>query len=475
MKRPWLAAGLCLVVVGLGTIGVRHESRAELQRALASLRANLPPDARFEYDHAYPRFFARGAGFDNARFIRGETVLTARVLTISNPQGYLSTGLGISRIHAEDITLQGDVTGRIENLTISKLLLPPITPEKHDITGLPPASLIHFNHGQLHGINIDKLSAGCHLHVGEASLNNYGHDDGNSSAWHDVSLFCPAHSMGSLAISNVIRQDIGALSLGFEEDHMTGFRLARLIGWGEARASGKQVPLAQIQSVLWEDKSSGDLQEMTISVMRMQIRTQAASMKQWQDGNLTHIEDETKNISITNLPPPANGFLPHGVTIADLHQSRTLDRKSGQDKVGLDASTPGLFAYAMQMEGAHFLPRTPQEKPELTHLILSYEDKGNTIDTLMQRIADFRHVSIDEFKATILIPLAMITQTAPGLSALPGFFENPQGHRITLTFTPPKSLVITPENFAGLANMMKTNAAARQLWLSPPVLTTSLQ
>lgn len=475
MKRPWLAAGLCLVVVGLGAIGVRHESRAELQRALASLRANLPPDARFEYDHAYPRFFARGAGFENARFIKGSTVLTARLLMINNPQGYLSTGLSVSRIHAENVTLRGDVTGQIENLTINRLLLPPIRRENHDVTGLPPASMIHFRHGQLHDVDIDKLSAGCHLHIGEASLDNYGHDDGNNSAWHDVSLFCPAHSMASLAIGSAIRQDIGALSFSLKDNHMTGFRLARLIGWGEVRISGKEMPLVRIQPLLWEDKSSGDLEEMAISAMNIQIRTQAASMKQWQDGDLTRIEDETKKISIANLPPPADRFLPRGVTIADLHQSRTLNRKSGQDTVGLKASTPGLFVYSMQMEGKHFQPRTPQEKPELAHLILSYEDRGNTIDALMQRVADFRHISLDELKAAMLTPLAMIAQTAPGLSALPGFLENPQGHRITLTFTPPHSLVIAPDSFAGLATTMKTSAAARQLWLSPPVLTTSLQ
>lgn len=474
MKRPWLAAGLCLVVVGLGTVGVRHESRAELQRALASLRANLPPDSRFEYDRAYPRFFARGAGFENARFIHGSTTLSARLLTISNLRGYLSTGLSVSRIHAQDVRVSGDVTGRIDDLTIGKLLLPPVTREKHDVTALPPVSQIHFRHGELHGADIDKLSAGCHTHIGAATIDNYGHDDGNASSWGDVSVFCPAGSPASIALSNAVHRNVGALSASAKTLNNAGLHFAQLVAWIEARFNGEAIPFSQIQPTLWETKHSADMHGLALSLMSLHLTSESARSKQWKEGDVIHSDGETADIRVTDLPQPLARIFPQGVTVATLSQHAVSDTRTGGSTAGFILTTPGLFAYTTELEGSNFQAPDAKSPPTLSRMVISYEDQGGTITSLMERFAGQQNMSLDQLKSRMLLPLALMTQTAPGLSALPGFLQSPQGHRLTIALTPPRPITVDAPGIAALTAALRSDSAMRQTWLSPPVLTTSL-
>ncbi|GAB6855376.1 hypothetical protein [Asaia astilbis] len=472
MKRPLLVAGLCLVVVGLGGIGVRHESRAELQRALASLRANLPPDARFEYDHAYPRFFARGAGFDNARFIKGNMTFKARVLTINNPNGYLSTGLKFSRIHAEDVSIQGPLSGTIEDLTLSKLLLPPISVDKRDVSELPPASQIHFRHGQIHGVSLNSTN-GCALTLSEATLENYGHDDGNAGSLHDAHAACSPDSVLSQKLHSLTHLPAGPVVLDVKEIHETGTRYARIVAWAEQFARdpipAETTPLRDVA----ETPSNAETHGLSFSLFDIRTLVETSTGRRWKQGDKMLARGESHNISIT-VPSssPLAAFLPDGIHITNLTQEVSTDTKTFISTLALAAMTPKSFGFEWHASINNVENPDVAHPPALTSLELSYRDDATNIDTLLTRVAAQRNQTLPQLKEMLAIPLAFITQRAPGLSAVPEFLNTPSGHSLTISFHPPEP--VDAASVKRLAPQFSKNPDLAQRWISPPTLSSSV-
>ncbi|GBR00497.1 hypothetical protein ACFFGF_01390 [Asaia lannensis] len=472
MKRPWLAAGLCLVVVGLGTIGVRHESRAELQRALASLRANLPPDARFEYDHAYPRFFARGAGFDNARFIRGGTVLTARVLTISNPQGYLSTGLSVSRIHAQGVEIRGEVAGKIDDLTIGKLLLPPVTREKHDVTGLPPASQLHFRHGQIHGVALTSAS-GCTLTIHEASLDNYGHDDGNAGSLHDGHLLCAKESAVAYTLASAFHQPAAPLGIDVTDLRESGIRYARYVGWAEQFTGGTLPDHAALLSDTLETPARTETKGLALSFLNMRLTTDTSEMHRWQEGKSIETRSETRHsILRIDLPVLLALSLPPVTHIDTVTQTISFDTASRVGTIAFNATTPNSFVFEGHIVVNNLENFDGEHLPALVATDLTYHDEGGNLDALLTRIAAQRNQSLGDLKQVIVPSMTLLALKVPGLSALPEFISAPTGRTLTLSFHPPVPL--DNQNVIGLVQPLRKDPAMAQAWSSPPILSTTL-
>ncbi|GEL02541.1 hypothetical protein [Swaminathania salitolerans] len=478
MKRPLLFFGLCSVIVGLGWVGARHESKAELQRALASFRANLPPDARFEYDRAYPRILARGAGFENARFTRGSVRLAARHLTVNNPTGFLVSGLGFSRIRAEGVTVDGPVSGTIDDLTLNRLRLPPMSRDKKDITSLPPASEIRFRHGQIHRLDLKTATPGCRFRLREAILDNYGHDDGNGGELHDLSAVCDTDSPQALLLSRRSRLKLAPIQAGIGTLHEKGFRLARMVALIDSGARKPLLPGLKAEPDLWEAPATFESGKIAASLAGLRLTIDTSEMGSRIEGGFLKKETDMRDVVVTGLPPQATRFLPDGIRVAHLVQRLHLNMKSGHGETALTASTPGVFSLEFGMSGANFVPlpnqtRRASEGPLIDSLQISYRDEGNTVDTLLQRIADSQNVPLAQLKARLILPMAIMIQTTPGLSALPGFLENAQGHTLVFALHPPEPLTL--DMLRSLGARLKADSAMRQRWLSPPVLTTSLQ
>ncbi|MFC0510090.1 hypothetical protein [Asaia spathodeae] len=479
MKRPLLAAGLCLVLVGLGTIGVRHESSAELQRALASFRANLPPDARFEYDHAYPRFLARGAGFENARFIRGGTTLTAHVLTVNNPSGYLTTGLSFSKIHAEGITLSGLVSGRIGELTLNKLLLPPVSREKHDVSDLPPLSQIHFRHGQIRDVALGTPDH-CTLNLANAAVDNYGHDDGNSGMVHEAHAVCAEDSLPAQRLGALTKMPTGPLALDIGDLRESGIRYARAVAlveqWLPSAISGEAKPFLALnaQGDLSEVPSKSEARNIGIALLGMRLQYEKLLSRQWKEGDKRLGEGNLHNATIRFSKSYALApFMPDGIHIETLTQNATTDTKTNVSVISIKGTTPKSFDYETTMELANAVTPDPKHGPTLISMSLTYRDDASNLDDLFGRIAALRGQSIAELKSTFALPLALMAQKAPGLDALPAFMLAPSGHSLTVSFHPPEPIDVTA--IKALSAQFSADPTMAQRWLAPPVLTSSMK
>ncbi|RUT25468.1 hypothetical protein C0V97_11070 [Asaia sp. W19] len=472
MKRPWLAAGLCLVVIGLGGIGVRHESKAELQRALASFRANLPPDARFEYDRAYPRFLARGAGFDNARFIRGDVTLSAQHLTINNPTGYLTTGLSFSRIHADRVNIVGPVSGTIGELTLKNLLLPPFSREKREVAELPPASQIHFRHGQIHDIALVS-EQGCTLNIGYASLDNYGHDDGNAGSLHEGHASCSNKSKLALALSRAIHQPATALALDIRDMHETGTRYARYVGWWEQFASNPSPDhLATLQDVQ-ETPARAETKGVALTLLGARISSESSEARRWKEGAVIQTRGEARTTLLSLSPAsPLALFLPPVTHIDMMTQNITTDTTTRLSTIVFAALTPKSFAFEGRIAMDNLESSDATHQPALISTDLTYRDDGGNLDTLMTRIAAQRNQSLSDLKQMMALPAALLVQKVPGLSALPEFLQAPTGRSFTLSFHPP--IKLNGENLKNLSTPLAKDPAMREAWSSPPILSSTL-
>lgn len=472
MKRPLLVAGLCLVVVGLGGIGVRHESKAELQRALASFRANLPPDARFEYDHAYPRFFARGAGFDNARFIRGETILSARVLTVNNPSGYLTTGLSFSKIHAEGITVDGVARGKIGDLTLSKLLLPPVSREKHNFNELPPLSQIHFRHGQIHDVVLGTADH-CALHVASASLENYGHDDGNAGALQGAHFSCASDSLAAQKLHELTKLPSSELAFDLEDMHENGTRYARIVAWGEqlyqSWGAVQDKPLTPITDVS-ETPSRSESHGLAFNLLGAHARSEMNTARRWKDGDKIFVKSESRNVALGLTPSSVLApFLPDGIHIESLVQDLTTDTKTSLSTIAFTGTTPGSFSFEWKMI---MMNVENGGEPAVNSLDVTYHDDASNLDGLLTRIAAQRNQSLAQLKSTMALPLALLIQKVPGLNAVPAFMLAPSGHSLTISFHPPEP--ISAGSGKRLGPKFSADPSLVQLWASPPILSSSL-
>ncbi|MDR6183757.1 hypothetical protein [Asaia bogorensis] len=472
MKRPLLATGLCLVVIGLGAIGVRHESKAELQRALASLRANLPPDSRFEYDQAYPRFLARGAGFENARFIRGDIVLAARHLTINNPTGYLATGLSFSQIHADHVTVQGPVSGTIGEVTLKKLLLPPFSREKRDIVTLPPASQIHFRHGQIHDIALT-ASSGCTLTMGYASLDNYGHDDGNAGSLHEGHVLCAKDSMVAGLLSRSTHQATAPVSLDITDMHESGIRYARYVGWAEQFRGGSLPAHVALLSDALETPAKTETKGLSFSFLNLQLTSETSDMRRWKEGETIETRGETRNSSLKISPAsPLSLVLLPVVHINTVNQTMSFNTTTRAGMIDLTATTPKSFTVNARLAMNNLENYDAEHLPALVSTDLTYTDEGGNLDALLTRIAAQRNMTLEDLKPTLLMSLAFVVQKVPGLSAVPEFVQSPTGKSLTLSFRPP-----VPLDNSSMIRMIKPlsqDPAMARAWSSPPVLSTTL-
>ncbi|WP_438381329.1 hypothetical protein ABHV46_09960 [Asaia sp. BMEF1] len=476
MKRPLLVAGLCLVVVGLGAIGVRHESKAELQRALASFRANLPPDARFEYDRAYPRFFARGAGFDNARFIRGDVTLTARLLTVNNPSGYLTTGLSFSKIHAESITLAGPVSGKIGELTLNKLLLPPVTREKHNFSELPPLSQIHFHHGQIRGLALGTPDH-CSATLSGAALENFGHDDGNAATMHEAHFVCASDSLPAQKLHDLFKLPAAQLGFDLEDLHESGVRYARIVAWAEdlSRQSdpGKVMPLGP-HGDFSEIPSRSEGKNVGFTLIGVHFKTEALSSRQWKEGDKRLGEATLDHTVITfSSPYPLAPFLPDGIHIDKITHHGTIDTRTDLAATTVKGETPRSFGFEWSMNMQNASAPDQKHEPSLLSLNMTYRDDASNLDDLLSRFAAMRNQPLAQFKSTLTLPLALLTQKAPGLDAVPAFMLAPSGHSVTISFQPPEPLSVT--SLKSLAPRFSADPAMAQRWLAPPILSSSMK
>jgi len=456
-------------VIGLGGIGLRHESKAQLQRALASFRASLPPDARFEYDRAYPRFFAQGAGFDNARFINGPYKITAKLLTVNNPSGFIGTGLSFSRIHAENITVDGPIHGTIGDLHIHKLSLPAMNVEKRDLTALLYVSDIRFERSHLRALILDSDTLDCSTSLDEGSLDNFGSAEGDTLQLKNAKVSCrKTRSLRGLLPDAFFFRD-GPVSLGADSLNDTGYDLTALIRMFEKRKK--------------PDEKRSEPEKLRIASQKINhlvfrlgtISGEAAHSEETRrtEGTLTSSTYTVSQFALA-LPPESDAavIFPNQIRIPVLNTQSSYDSKThiNTGTTHLSAPDAGIVDTSVTMQSMN----GKSGKPGLRFIdvTFSYRDLGG-IPLAQQRIATKMGRSVVDLKNDITSKLSLIGMIVPGLTPLPAYLTDPNGQTLTIRWHPEGGITVDALANYFLHDFSPTKPAAA--WLSPPGLTTTIQ
>lgn len=476
MKRSWLAASLILVVVFMGWIGARHEAKAELQRALANFRANLPPDARFSYDTAYPRMLARGAGFTNARFTRGDTSIFADVLTVNNPSGIVATGLRFSKIHATNLRIRSSHAIDAHSLTISGLQLPPLAAATA-VTKLPDPSLFHFRSGHINRLDMAEPEHHCTASIQNVAVDDYGRRQNGSYTLDGVMLHCPdapfaPPSVARLPFEQEPRETLrqAPFSLHVAQMHMTGIDL----GVSVARLEG--TPLDKVDATHAAKEGAFTMNDALLEYRGIRLRIPDLHETHTFSNGVRHTHAVFHGPRLLHpddqplIPVLASGGVAQATIDAD------MDNAQHEARLTETLDLPQLGTARLRLELDHLPPDDEPTAPSLPSptRLSAFEIRYTDIDLIRRGIAAYGKAH-DAAPRNVIDTLKIMTMlaanTAPALSDLAGYLEKPDGRTFRLTFRPTSPIPVT-----GLAEKLLSAQILRTPdLLHPPVLAGGIE
>ncbi|AOX17561.1 hypothetical protein [Kozakia baliensis] len=463
MRSSWLAASLILVVALIGWIGVRHEASAELQRGLAHFRANLPPGATFSYDRAYPRLLARGAGFTNARFVNGETIVTASSLTVNNPSGVVSTGLHLSKVHAQDLHIEGDRSVDVKSITLTGLELPAIGADTEPVTGLPDASLLKFRSGKVAQFHLTDSNLGCEAEIAAVTLDNYARHQGGAYSLKDANFHCEHSPIPSLI---KIPNASDAMAGHVDDLHGSGIDLALNV----ERLEQDATPSSDLRSE--PQNSDGELSNAWFT--QGNLRIDLPHMKNRYSGTdhivNAHVELDGVRVSRDQqalVPALASGGSAHIVI------DSTIDTQTHTAHSTENIDVPTLASMEIMLDLDH-LPAgngAPQAwmNMRIVRMNIGYHDIS-LIDRLLHHQAEKQQISPEQLREQIALGGAVATAALPGLASIPAYIVNPDGRTIQLALAPPEPMSVL--EFGSKYHWR--NLQAQPELVQPPALTVDI-
>ncbi|CAI9119887.1 hypothetical protein [Brytella acorum] len=468
MKRPLLTCSLVIALGILGTVGVRHEARIQLDRAISRFRATLPPDASFTYSSATPHILTRGAEFRNVRYMENGTVLTAATLYARSVSGNGVTGTHLGVLRTTSLTVSRNGSNVIiDDARVADLNLPPARNEGPD-GELSVLWLMHFRNAAIAHLNLQTATPACNATIADISVENYGLHEGSDYAMNSAALHCalpprtprPGAPPVKQAPLDVRLSQIGGRNVDLA---LTVQQLSAILT--------KKAEFAPVMDSSKEPAKSS----MTVSGLDFRQGVAAfaiasANIESRLEGHESRAHMTVPDFRLLINGKPAMALLGGG--LVGFTADAVSDNRTGASRSTYDVTlgSYGKFSFLVDLVNAPHDGESADpshQNTAIAKMTFAYTD-ASLIERAFRQYAEKTGTPEDQLRQRATLLLTLTGSQYAALQPLGDYIQSPSGRAFTLSFQPPSPLKIVD-----LATKISLPDAA--LYLQPPILTSSVQ